>query len=57
MLRRALFLEMKVVYNVSCVRTIAWLIFVKEGDDILIFKVLEYGAEYDAESNAESKSF
>ena len=44
--------EMKEKCKVSCVKTIVWLIVLKEGTSTLSFYIFDYGAECSAESGA-----
>ena len=48
-----IFIEMKKECKMSCVKTIAWSIVVKEGTNALILYIFQYGTEYFAECSAE----
>ena len=46
------FFKIKEVGKMSCVKTFLWSIVAKEGTNILIFYIFEYGVECNAESGA-----
>ena len=46
--------EMKEECKVSCVKLVVWSRVAQKGTYILILYIFKYGAEYDAECNAES---
>ena len=48
------FLEMKEECEVFCAKVILWSIVAQKCNNILIFYIFKYGAEYGAECSAES---